>query len=78
MQPIFFQKCHFAFIFHFPSGTDFQLIYRGVLSSSVSSSENASIPETVEMCRSMQLLSFADRNVGFFAAEMTLIASHVI
>ena len=24
-----FQKFHFAFIFHFPSGTDFQLIYRG-------------------------------------------------
>ena len=29
MQPKFFQKFHFAFIFHFPSGTDFQLIYRG-------------------------------------------------
>ena len=29
VQPIFFQKFHFAFIFHFPSGTDFQLIYRG-------------------------------------------------
>ena len=29
MQPIFFQKFHFTFIFHFSSGTDFQLIYRG-------------------------------------------------
>ena len=28
---MFFQKFHFAFIFHFPSGTDFQLIYRGVI-----------------------------------------------
>ena len=28
MQPIFFQKFHFAFIFNFPSGTDFQLIYK--------------------------------------------------
>ena len=33
VQPIFFQKFHFAFIFYFPSGTDFQLIYRGVVSN---------------------------------------------
>ena len=31
VQPIFFQKFHFAFNFYFSSGTDFQLIYRGAL-----------------------------------------------
>ena len=30
-----YQKFHFAFIFHFPSGTDFQLIFKGGLITTI-------------------------------------------
>ena len=38
VQPIFKKKINFAFIFHFPSGTDFQLIYRGGTTNKVDAS----------------------------------------